>query len=86
MLPEVIVYDVDLTLTLPAALSATSGMNAIAHAVEALYAKDANPIISTLAEQGIAALARALPQIVRKPKNGEGRSDALFGAMPTAPA
>ena len=55
-------------------------MNAIAHAVEALYAKDANPIISTLAEQGIAALARALPQIVREPKNREARSDALFGA------
>ena len=80
VLPEIIVYDVDLTLTLPAALSATSGMNAIAHAVEALYAKDANPIISALAEQGITALARALPQIVREPKNREARSDALFGA------
>ena len=43
VLPEVIVYDVDLTLSLPPALSATSGMNAIAHAVEALYARDANP-------------------------------------------
>jgi alcohol dehydrogenase class IV len=55
-------------------------MNAIAHAVEALYAKDANPIISILAEQGIAALARALPQIVSKPKDRDARSDALFGA------
>ena len=55
-------------------------MNAIAHAVEALYAKDANPIISTLAEQGITTLARALPQIVREPKNRGARSDALFGA------
>ena len=51
VLPEVIIYDVDLTLTLPAALTATSGMNAIAHAVEALYARDANPVISLLAEQ-----------------------------------
>jgi maleylacetate reductase len=80
VLPEVIIYDVDLTLTLPPALSATSGMNAIAHAVEALYAKDANPIVSTLAEQGIVALARALPSISRDPKDREARSDALFGA------
>jgi maleylacetate reductase len=80
VLPEVIIYDVDLTLTMPPALSVTSGMNAIAHAVEALYAKDANPIISSLAEQGIAALAGALPQIVRNPKDRDARSDALFGA------
>ena len=80
VLPEVIVYDVDLTLTLPPGLSATSGMNAIAHAVEALYARDANPVIDGLAEQGIAALARALPRIRRDPADREARSDALFGA------
>src|SRR5580704_1324751 len=59
VLPEVAIYDVDLTLTLPPALSATSGMNAVAHAVEALYAKDKNPIISLMGSEGIAALARA---------------------------
>ena len=80
VLPEVIVYDVDLTLTLPPGLSATSGMNAIAHAVEALYARDANPVIDGLAEQGIASLARALPRILRDPADREARSDALFGA------
>lgn len=80
VLPEVIVYDVDLTFSLPPALSATSGLNAIAHAVEALYAKDANPVISMLAEQGIAALARALPRILRAPSDPAARSDALYGA------
>jgi maleylacetate reductase len=80
VLPEVIIYDVNLTLSLPPALSATSGMNAIAHAVEALYAKDANPVISMLAEQGIAALAKALPIVMQKPKDKEARSDALYGA------
>ena len=43
ILPETVIYDVDLTMTMPAALSATSGINAIAHAVEALYARDAIP-------------------------------------------
>lgn len=80
VLPEVILYDVDLTLSLPPALSATSGMNAIAHAVEALYTQDANPVISLLAEQGIAALARALPHIMLNPLDREARADALYGA------
>jgi maleylacetate reductase len=80
VLPEVIVYDVDLTLTLPTALSVTSGMNAVAHAVEALYSPDANPVISLLAMQGIAALARALPTIVSQPLDRDARSDALYGA------
>jgi maleylacetate reductase len=80
VLPEVIVYDVDLTLTLPPGLSVTSGMNAIAHAVEAFYAQDANPVISLLAEDGIAALARALPRIAREPADREARAEALYGA------
>jgi alcohol dehydrogenase class IV len=80
ILPETVIYDVELTLGLPAALSATSGMNAIAHAAEALYAQDANPITSTLAEQAIAALAGALPAIVADPADRAARSDALYGA------
>jgi maleylacetate reductase len=54
ILPEVILYDVDLTLTLPMGLSATSGINAIAHAVEGLYTQDANPMVSLMAIQPIA--------------------------------
>jgi alcohol dehydrogenase class IV len=80
VLPEVIVYDVDLTLSLPASMTATSGLNAIAHAAEGLYSKDANPIISLLAEDGARALAQALPVIVERPDDREARSDALYGA------
>ncbi len=80
VLPEVVIYDVDLTISLPARLTATSGMNAIAHAVEALYARDGNPIISLTAEEGIRALAAALPKLVRDPKDIDARSDALYGA------
>ena len=80
VLPEVVIYDVDLTLGLPAAISGTSGMNAMAHAVEALYAVDRNPVISLLAEDGIAALARALPRISEDPQDRVARSDALYGA------
>ena len=80
VLPRTIVYDVDLTLGMPAHLSVVSGMNAMAHAVEALYAKDGNPVTAMLAEQGIAALARALPRIVANLGDADARSDALFGA------
>ena len=80
VLPRTVIYDVNLTLSLPPALSATSGMNAIAHAVEALYAQDANPIMSLLAQEGIRALASGLPGVVRKPQDIEARSQCLYGA------
>jgi maleylacetate reductase len=80
MLPKTVIYDPELTLGLPAATSAASGMNAIAHCVEALYAKEANPIVSLMAAEGIRALAAALPVIVRNPRDMEARGEALYGA------
>src|SRR5215467_3381120 len=80
VLPRTVLYDPTLTLTLPARLSATSGMNAIAHAAEGLYAQDANPIMALLAEEGIRALAHGLPNVVANPSNLEARSDCLYGA------
>ena len=80
VLPETVIYDVDLTLTLPASLAATSGINAIAHAVEALYARDTNPVTSLMAEEGIRALARALPAIAANGDDRQARTDALYGA------
>jgi alcohol dehydrogenase class IV len=80
VLPEVVIYDVSLTLSLPPALSATSGLNAIAHAVEALYAPDTNPVVALMSEEAIGALARGLPRVVATPRDIEGRSDALYGA------
>lgn len=80
VLPEVVIYDVDLTLTLPIGLSATSGMNAIAHAVEALYAKDRNPIVSMMALDGVRSIARGLPAIARDPADLTARSDVQYGA------
>lgn len=80
VLPRSVVYDPDLTVSLPVGISVTSGINAMAHAVEALYAPDASPIISLLAEEGVRALASALPAIAAEPGDREARSDALYGA------
>jgi maleylacetate reductase len=80
VLPKTVLYDPSLTITMPLKLSATSGMNAIAHCVEAMYAQDANPIISMIAEEGIRALVGSLPTIMRDAGNLEARSQALYGA------
>jgi maleylacetate reductase len=80
VLPRTVLYDPELTLSLPASLSVTSGINAIAHAAEGLYAVDRNPIMDLMAEEGIAALGRALPRIVRDGADIGARSDALYGA------
>jgi len=80
VVPEIVIYDVRLTLTLPPDISGTSGINAIAHAVEALYAENKNPETSSIAEKGIAKLAHALPSIAADPQNMDARTDALAGA------
>ena len=80
VLPKTVIYDPELTLSLPPALSATSGMNAIAHAVEALYAIDANPVISMMSEEGIRALAQGLPGVMKNPQDIEARTLCLYGA------
>ncbi len=80
VLPRAVIYDPELTLSLPPAIAGPSGMNAIAHAVEALYAESANPIISLMAEESIRALGAGLPKVVRAPDDIEARSDALYGA------
>ena len=80
VLPKSVLYDPEMTLTLPAELSATSGMNAIAHAVEGLYAPDASPIISLMAEEGTRALAAALPRVVADGHDLEARGEAQYGA------
>jgi maleylacetate reductase len=80
VLPQTVIYDSNLTLGLPVRLSVTSGINAIAHAAEGLYAQDANPIHSLLAEEGIRALATGLPQVVAAPDDGDARSRCLYGS------
>jgi maleylacetate reductase len=78
--PEVVVYDVDLTLTLPLALTVTSALNAIAHAMEALYAPDRNPVIEAMLRDALPAFRDALPALAKDPLDREARSSALYAA------
>src|SRR5258708_2122479 len=75
VMPRAVIYDPQLTLDLPAGVSAASGMNAMAHCAEALYSHEGNPIVSLMAENGIRAPPGALPRIAR----GRGGPDAPSG-------
>jgi len=78
--PRAVLYEPALTVSLSPEVSAASGMNAIAHCVEALYAVDGHPVASLLAEAGLRTLARSLPDTVRHPTALAARGDALFGS------
>ncbi|EQB03536.1 Maleylacetate reductase [Sphingobium sp. HDIP04] len=84
VLPETVIYDVELTYSLPLAMSVASGINAMAHAVEALYASDTNPVVAQMAEAGIAALYRSLPALRTGAADPEVRGQALYGSWMSA--
>lgn len=80
VLPRTVLYDPALTTGLPPEVTGPSGMNALAHCVEALYAPGANPVTALLASEGARVLARGLPAAVADPADLAARSDALLGA------
>lgn len=73
------IYDPALTLSLPVSVSVASGFNAMAHAVEGLYARQGNPMLSLVSEEGVRAMAAALPRIAAAPADIDARSEAMSG-------
>ncbi|MFI0481401.1 maleylacetate reductase [Actinomadura sp. 9N215] len=80
VLPASVLYDPDLTLGLPIAMSVTSGFNAVAHAVEALYAPDRSPVVSLMAEEGVRSMAGALPAVFADGGDLGARTKALYAS------
>ncbi|HHW2312380.1 MULTISPECIES: maleylacetate reductase [Pseudomonadaceae] len=80
VLPATVLYDPDLTLELPLNISLFSGVNAIAHAAEALYAEDRSPISDLMAGEGIRALVQGMPKLHLNPRNPVARGECLYGA------
>jgi maleylacetate reductase len=79
-LPATAIYDPELTLDLPPGVSAASGMNAMAHAVESLYGIDTNPVVQTMAEEAVRLLGTSLPRVVDDPRDLEARTNVLYAA------
>jgi alcohol dehydrogenase class IV len=79
-LPHTVLYDPELTLTLPPGTTAASGMNALAHCVGAAYLPGTDPITLMVAEEGVRALSSGLLRSVREPEDLEARTEALYGS------
>ncbi|MFL4474480.1 maleylacetate reductase [Paeniglutamicibacter sp. MACA_103] len=79
VLPTTVVYDADLSKTLPVGLSVASGLNGMAHCVDSLWAPNADPINQALALEGARALGLALRGIVANPDDMDAREQALYG-------
>src|SRR5699024_2377407 len=80
VLPVTVIYDSKLTLSLPVELSVASGLNGMAHCIDALWGPRADPINAALATEGIRALAEGLMNIVDQPHGINGRDQVLYGA------
>ena len=86
VLPVAIVYDAALTYSLPTELTVASGLNALAHDIDSMWAPRADPINQALAAEGIRALATGLRGVVADPRNRDGRESTLYGAYLSAVA
>lgn len=78
--PAVVVYDPELTTSLPVGVSVNSAGNALAHAVEALWAPDATPVTRLEAAESARAITDALPRVAADPSDPAARADLLYGA------
>lgn len=79
-LPATAIYDPELALDLPVRMTAASGMNAMAHAVESLYGPDTNPVVQTMAEEAVRCIGASLPRVVQSPRDLAARTDLAYGA------
>jgi alcohol dehydrogenase class IV/protocatechuate 3,4-dioxygenase beta subunit len=80
VLPRLVIYDPELTVSLPGPLSAASGLNAMAHCVDAFWAPGRNPVSTLAAAEAIRVLAAALPVVSRDGTDLGARGDLLYGA------
>jgi maleylacetate reductase len=86
VLPKVVIYDAALTMSLPVKMSVASGLNALAHCVDSMWAPNADPINAAFAAEGIRSLAAGLPKVVADPMDLDGREHALYAAYLSATA
>lgn len=86
VLPSSVIYDVELTLSLPVALSVASGLNALAHCVDSMWAPRTDPINQALAAEGVRALSSGLRLVASNPDGRAGREQVLYGAYLAAVA
>lgn len=86
VLPRCVIYDAELTVSLPVELSVASGLNALAHCVDSMWSTNSDPIDRAMAEEAIRAMALGLPRVVDDPGDLSGREQTLYAAHLAAAA
>jgi len=86
VVPKLVVYDPELTLDLPPEMTASSGINALAHCVEAVYSTTRNPVATASALAGVRLIYSSLPLAVARGDDLATRTDLLEGAYLAATA
>ena len=81
LLARAVFADPELTLGLPAKVTAATGMDALTHCVEAYLAKDYHPICDGIALEGLRLAAKALPRCIEAPGDIQARSDMMMASM-----
>lgn len=80
VVPTLTIYDPVLTLSLPPAFAAASGLNALAQAAVNVTSVNPSPFVQLMALDAVRALAHALPRVLETPDNLDARAEALYGA------
>ncbi len=78
--PKVVLYDTQLTLDLPPELTASTGMNALAHCMEALYSITRQPFSSAAAVSAVGYISGSLLRCYRDGRDLQARTEMLIGA------
>jgi alcohol dehydrogenase class IV len=80
MRPSTVIYDAELSLSLPPQVSASSAMNALAHCVDAVYLPSISPLLVPAAIEGARVIAGTLPRLLAAPTDLGLRNEMLYGA------
>jgi alcohol dehydrogenase class IV len=80
LLPDLVLLDAELTRTLPAGLTATTGMDALCHAMECYLSKKANGASDLLALEAMSRIAASIRRAVRDGDDIDARSDMLYAS------
>ncbi|MEN3363893.1 MAG: maleylacetate reductase [Burkholderiales bacterium] len=80
MIARTVIYDPELTLGLPLAVTVPSAMNSLAHCIDALYVSTTSPIIACAAAEGMRVIVQSLKKVLAAPGDIDARSDLLYGS------
>lgn len=73
--------DPELTLSVPPKITAQTGLDALSHAMEALWSKAANPVSAALAEDALRRISSSLIAACKDPANRAAREDLALGSL-----